>query len=202
MAEYCESSLDRLWEEYSRVFRDFDDLTLGRWMAQTLGQLQGRAWRASHPLVGAYRLACRWAHDRQIWLKRLATAPAAYPEAGCCRAPLLVLLNRDVIEAGLLCEHCRDTAVPFDEIPGEVRPALKEWAEAYAPVHAVAHWDEAQQRQAGDYDQAKETAAVAAEKFLATAGTQLASRLLEFYPVVIWEDQDECLDVCPEDIPV
>ena len=53
------SPLDSLWQEYARVFRDWDDLTLGRWLAQTLGQLEGRAWRLSHPLVGAYRLAAK-----------------------------------------------------------------------------------------------------------------------------------------------
>ena len=40
-----ESPTDRLWKEYSLAFRDFDDLTLARWLAQTLGQLQGRVWR-------------------------------------------------------------------------------------------------------------------------------------------------------------
>ena len=76
-----ESPFDRLWREYSAVFRDFDDLTLARWLAQTLGQLQGRAWRLSHPLLGAYRLAAQLAHDRQIWHKRLATTPHSYSEA-------------------------------------------------------------------------------------------------------------------------
>src|ERR1041385_8195194 len=113
MAFESESSspLDSLWQEYARVFRDFDDLTLARWLAQTLGQLEGRAWRLSHPLVGAYRLAAQIAHDRQIWLKRLATIPAAYTESPCCRAPLLPLLTRDVKDAGLACQHCGSTAV-------------------------------------------------------------------------------------------
>ena len=38
---------DRLWKEYSEVFADFDDLTLARWLAQTLAQLKGRALRFS-----------------------------------------------------------------------------------------------------------------------------------------------------------
>ena len=58
-------------------------------------------WRLSHPLVGAYRLAAKIAHDRQIWFKRLATPPAAYAESPCCRAPLLPLLTRDVCAEGL-----------------------------------------------------------------------------------------------------
>ena len=68
--------LDRLWKEYGRAFHDFDDLTLGRWLAQTLGQLQGRVWRMSHPLLGAYRLAAELGHDRQVWLKRMASTPS------------------------------------------------------------------------------------------------------------------------------
>src|ERR1041384_2829965 len=74
MGTNADSPLDLLWKEYSLVFREFDDLTLARWMAQTLGQFEGKAWRLSHPLMGAYRLAAQLAHERQIWLKRLATA--------------------------------------------------------------------------------------------------------------------------------
>ena len=102
MANDQDSPLDRLWQEYGEVFREFDDLTLARWMAQTLGQLQGRVWRQSHPLLGAYRLAAQLAHDRQIWLKRLVSAPHAYVESPCCRAPLLPLFTRDVVESGLV----------------------------------------------------------------------------------------------------
>jgi hypothetical protein len=31
-------------------------------------------------------------------------------------------------------------------------------------------------------------------------GSKLVPQLMEHYPAVIWEDQDECLDVRPEDI--
>src|SRR3982074_2813223 len=99
MANMSESPLDRLWKEYSAVFRDFDDMTLPRWLAQTLGQIEGRAWRLSHPLAGAYGLPARLAHDRQICFKRLCSAPPAYLEAPCCRAPLLPLLTRDVLDS-------------------------------------------------------------------------------------------------------
>jgi len=88
MATNADSPLDLLWKEYSLVFRDFDDTTLGRWLAQTLGQLQGKAWRLSHPLLGAYRLAAQRANERHIWSQRLASPPPAYPESSCCRAPL------------------------------------------------------------------------------------------------------------------
>src|SRR5436190_1102280 len=117
MAIESESPQDRLWHEYSAVFRDLDDMTLGRWLAQTLGQLKGKPWRLSHPLLRAYQLAAQLAHERHIWFKRLATPPPPYSESQCCRAPMLPLLTRDVREAGLICQHCSDTLVPFDEIP-------------------------------------------------------------------------------------
>src|SRR5690242_3901932 len=167
MATNPESPLDLLWKEYSVVFRDFDDLTLARWLAQTLGQLEGRIWRLSHPLMGAYRLAAQLAHQRQVWLKRLATPPSSYTEAPCCRAPLLPLLTRDVRESGLICQHCSETLMPFDEIPEILRPELESWAAQYAPVHAVAHWEDRQRKSAGSYDQALDNAAEEAERLLA-----------------------------------
>jgi hypothetical protein len=195
-----ESPLDRLWQEYSRVFKNFDDLTLARWMAQTLGQIEGGVWRLSHPLLGAYRLAAQLAYDRQIWLKRLATTPAAYPESSCCRAPLLPLLTRDVLDSGLVCQHCTETAIPFDEIPAALQDEIKVWAQEYAPVHAVAHWEDRQRKSVGHYERACETAAQKAEKLLATAGRELAPKFLDYYPAIVWEDQDECLEVRPVDI--
>lgn len=195
-----DSEVDVLWKEYALAFRDWDDHTLARWLAQTLGQLEGRVWRLSHPLVETYRLAAQLAHDRQVWFKRLATPPAAYAIAGCCRAPVLPLLTRDVKENGLLCSHCNETLLPFDEIPVAVRKDLAAWADAYAPVHAVAHWDEARQKSVPDYDRAYESAAQEAEVLLARAGFELGPRLLDFCPAVVWEDHDECLEVRPEDI--
>ncbi|HSU55311.1 MAG TPA: hypothetical protein VLT36_14740 [Candidatus Dormibacteraeota bacterium] len=197
-----ESPLDLLWKEYSLVFRDFDDLTLARWLSQTLGQLEGKAWRLSHPLLGAYRLAAQTAHEKQIWLKRLATPPHAYSESPCCRAPMLPLLTRDVKDAGLICQHCNDTLVPFEEIATSMQGPLDGWAAKYGPVHAVAHWDDRQRKSAGDYDRAFETAADEAEDLLAEAGKALAVQLLEFFPAVVWEDQDECLEVRPEDVKI
>ncbi len=195
-----DSPLDQLWKEYGEVFRGFDDLMLARWMAQTLGQLEGRVWRLSHPLLGAYRLAAQLAHERQIWLKRLATPPSAYADSPCCRAPALPLLTRDLPEMGLICQHCSETLVPFEEIPSPLRGDLADWAGLYAAVHAVAHWDDRQRKSAGDYDRAYENAASEAERLLGTLGDKLAPRLLEQYPAVVWEDQDECLEVRPEDV--
>ena len=200
MAFDSDAPLDQLWKEYSLVFRDLDDLTLARWLAQTLGQLEGKSWRLSHPLIGAYRLAAQLGHERQIWHKRLATPPAAYTESSCCRAPGLPLLTRDVRESGLICQHCSETLVPFDEIPAEVAGSLTDWATQYEPVHAVAHWDDRQRKGAGNYDRAYENAAQQAERLLAHAGHELSPKLLEHFPTVVWEDQDECLEVRPEDV--
>ncbi|MSU57255.1 MAG: hypothetical protein EXS35_03575 [Pedosphaera sp.] len=200
MAFDSNDPLDQLWREYSLAFREFDDITLARWLAQTLGQIQGKAWRQSHPLVGAYRLASQVGHDKQIWHKRLATPPAAYAESACCRAPLLPLLTRDVRGDGLICQHCNETLVAFEDIATEIRPDVENWAAQYDPVHAVAHWDDRQRKSAGNYDRAYENAAQEAERLLARAGGELAPKLLNFYPAIIWEDHDECLEVRPEDI--
>jgi hypothetical protein len=200
MATDPDTPLDLLWKEYSAAFRDFDDLTLGRWLAQTLGQLEGKSWRLSHPLLGAYRLAAQLGHERQIWFKRLATPPPAYPESPCCRAPMLPLLTRDLRDTGLICQHCSDTLVPFDELPESLQSELADWAARYGPVHTVAHWDDRQRKSARDYEHAFDNAAEEAERLLAEAGRTLAPKLLEFYPAVVWEDQDECLEVRPEDV--
>ena len=195
-----EQSLDRLWREYSQVFCDFDDLSLARWMAQTLAQMAGRVWRLSHPLQGAYRLAAQVAYERQIWLKRLVTIPGSYTKAPCCRSPRLPLFTRDIIENGLICQHCSDTVVPFNELPGGLLSALRRWSEEYEPVHEVAHWEESRREAAADYEQQYEEAARSAERLLAQAGSRLVPMLLDLFPAVVWEDQDECLDVQPEDI--
>jgi len=200
MAFDSDAPLDQIWKEYGLVFRDLDDLTLARWLAQTLGQLEGKSWRLSHPLIGAYRLAAQLGHDRQIWHKRLATPPAGYAESPCCRAPILPLLTRDIRESGLICQHCSETLVPFDEISADIAANLVDWATQYEPIHAVAHWDDRQRKGAGNYDRAFENAAQQAERLLARAGGELSPKLLDHYPTVVWEDQDECLEVRPEDV--
>ena len=110
------------------------------------------------------------------------------------------LLTRDVREAGLVCQHCSETLVTFDEIPRGLQAELETWASTYGPIHAVAHWDDRQRKAARDYDRAFDQAAAEAEQLLAQAGRTLAPKLLEFYPAVVWEDQDECLEVRPEDV--
>jgi hypothetical protein len=193
-------SVNELWAEYKRPFADFDDLTLARWLAQTLGQFEGRLWRVSHPLVGAYRMASELAHDRDIWHKRLASAPPNFPLSQCCRSPLLPLFTRDVVNSGLLCQHCGETAVDFDDIPTTLRAKVQEWAEDYAIIHAVAHYDEGQMRSSGNYDEVFEKAARDAETALRKAALEILPELLEHYPTLLWEDQDECLEVEPGDI--
>jgi hypothetical protein len=196
----AESLPDRLWKEYSLAFEDFDDLTLARWLAQTLGQLQGRTWRFSHPLIGAYRIAAEVGHRKQIWLKRMANFPAGFAAAECCRAPTLPLFSRDIQQSGLICQHCSETLIAFEDLPADLQPSLLAWVNDYSAVHAVAHWDDTQRRSVSDYDLACDEAATKAETLLATAATQLLPKFLDHFPAIIWEDQDECLEVLPEDI--
>ena len=196
-----QDGVEKLWRDYGAVFRGFDDLTLARWMAQTLGQLQGGLWRLSHPLLASYRLAAQVAHERQIWHQRLINVPPDYLTAECCRAPLLPMITRDLPESGLVCLHCNGTAVALDEI-GKHRKTLEQWALKYAPVHTVAHWDDKQRKAARDYDKAYDAAAEEAEQLLMELGSKLARPLLDSYCTVVWEDHDECLQVRPEDILV
>ena len=90
--------------------------------------------------------------------------------------------------------------MPFNEIAEDVRASLGAWAKQYEPVHAVAHWDDRQRRRVSNYDAAYENAAKEAEQCLSRAGRELAPQLLNLYPAIIWEDQDECLEVRPEDV--
>lgn len=201
MADDGATPLDDLWAEYGEALKDFDDLSLARWLSQTMGQFNGRVWRFSHPLVGVFRLAAQVAHERQIWFKRLVTTPRDYLESECCRAPLLPLVTRDVLDVGLLCQYCAGTAVPVDEIPLVARGALNDWARGYNAIHDVAHWEEAKKRRVGNYQEVYEQAAKEAETMLVKVGRDLVPLLMDDYPAVVWEDQDECLDVRPEDIP-
>lgn len=192
--------VDKLWEEYKRPFEQFDDLTLARWLAQTLGQFEGRLWRMSHPLVSAYRAAAELGNDRDIWHKRIATIPPAFTPAECCGAPLLPLFTRDILNTGLVCQHCGATAIEYDEIANVLKEKIEPWAEDYADLHAVAHFDEGQMRSAGDYDQVFEKAASQAEEQLSIAAREILPGFLDYFPALVWEDQDECLEVEPKDI--
>lgn len=193
---------DRLWKEYTRVFEEQDDLTLARWLVQTLAQLKGRAWRHSHPLIASYRLAAGLAHRKQIWHQRLVTFPGDFLPSQCCRAPMLPLLSRDVMKTGLTCLHCAETLVPVEEIPEDLQKAVRDWAAEYEPIHAVAHWDDDQQKASRNYDRAYDDAGLRAENLLAFAGRDLTPRFLEHYAAIVWEDHDECLEVDPEDVVI
>jgi hypothetical protein len=45
-----------------------------------------------------------------------------------------------------------------------------------------------------------EEAAMQAEELLAQLSEDIVPLLLESVPAILWEDQDECLEVRPEDI--
>ena len=200
MADEQPPTRDLLWSQYTQVFAEMDDLSLARWMAQTLSQFSGQSWRLSHPLMLSYELAAGVAHDRQVWLKGMAIIPAGYTVAECCRAPLLPMFSRDVLDTGLLCKHCNEICIAFDDLPEELKPRIEKWATEYDTAHAIAHWEEDGIKLPPDYEQVLELAAQTAESLLAEGGTLLAPALLEFYPAVAWEDRDECLEVNPEDI--
>ena len=194
-------STEVLWQDYSALFQRFDDLALARWMAQSLGQLQGHLWRMSHPLVASYRLAAKVSLDRQIWHQRLVNVPPDFCLADCCRAPIVPMVTRDLLEKGLVCMHCGQEMVALDQIEDKMlTEKLSQWAEGYAPIHGVAHWGEERRKSQDQYEHAFEQAAQKSEAQLSYLGSTLAPLLLGYFPMVIWEDQDECLQVRPEDI--
>jgi len=200
MAEDNSGRIDLLWSEYSLFLRDWDDITLSRWLAQILSQLQGAVWRQSHPLVGSFRLGAVESKRRNLRVSRWTQIPHGYQAADCCGAPLLPLVNRNTAEEGLLCIFCDRPAMTFEQLPGELQPALKEWAERYHPVHEVAHWTEEQKLRCGDYDKAYNDAAAAAEELLQELHSRILLDWAEAFGAVAWEDADECLDVRPDDL--
>jgi hypothetical protein len=101
---------------------------------------------------------------------------------------------------GLVCQHCSETAVPFEEIPAELLDPVKKWGAEYGRVHSIAHWDDRERRTVPDYQATLENAASDAERLLKFAHANILPRFLDFYPAIIWEDQDECLEVRPDDL--
>lgn len=200
MSDEDTMQLERLWDEYGQFLNSWDDLTLSRWISQTLGQIEGHVWRASHPLVGVFRLAAVAAHRRGIPLRRHARIPDAYQVSECCGMPLLPLVTRDVLENGLICPFCDQRLLGLQDLSYGLGSSLGSWAEAYAKVHEIAHWSEEEKRQHGDYDRAFNQAAQQAEDLLAELATEILPPFLEEYPAVIWEDHDECLDIRTDDI--
>lgn len=200
MAEDDHQRLQELWEHYRASIQDYDDLTLARWIAQTLGQLKGKVWRLSHPLVGLHRLLASTAHQRAVRVGRLARVPEDFPVCPHCGAPLLPLVTRDSGVDGLICESCGGVAVTVEEMPEPLRGLLADWSQRYRPVHDVAHWEDAQRRQCPDYERAYQDAAEQAEQLLLELSGEILPQALEHYPAIVWEDHDECLDVRPDDI--
>lgn len=191
---------DRLWQQYGALFQRFDDLTLARWLVQTLAHFNGGLWRYSHPLVGAYKLAAQTGHQRQVWLKRLVDFPNPFTTAECCRSPFFPLVTRDVVESGLICMHCNETALTWSEIPSDIQPLLERWSKDYSQIHRVAHLEGAERAAVGNFDDALDDAADQAAKSLKKAVADVFPTLLDVYPAVVWEDHDECLEVRPEDV--
>ncbi len=192
---------DPLWREYGEIFRSLDDFSLARWMSQTLGQFRGRVVRLSHPLMVAYRLANDQAFERDVWPRRLVPAPHGYHPSPCCSAPFLPRIHYDVAESGLLCEHCWEILVPFGDLPADFQPLLRDWGERYDRKHQVAHWtDEEMARFEGDFSQHRAESVSEALGLLSGLRGEILPGLLDHYPALVWDDQDECLEIGPEDI--
>ncbi len=194
--------LHQLWKHYASCLAEFDDISLARWLSQTLGQLHGKVWRLSHPLVGVCRLLAQEANRRGIWKRELVALPFNYQRANCCHAPFLPLVTRDVIEHGLLCEHCGATGVEMEDLPPRVARHLTQWAEQYADLHEVAHWEEAHREAIGDYEDVFEQTAMQAQAMLEALPVAILPPLLDTFPAVVWEDHDECLDIRPEELEI
>ena len=148
-----------------------------------------KRWASSKAVPGG----CRIRSSARIgWLPRSPTTarsgssgsprrPRVTRNRPCCRAPLLPLLTRDVRAEGLICQHCNEILVPFDELPAELRElAVSAWAQQYEPIHAVAHWDDRQRRRVSNYDEAFENAAKQAEQLLGVAGREVGAQAVEF----------------------
>ncbi|MDX6766590.1 MAG: hypothetical protein SFU85_07355 [Candidatus Methylacidiphilales bacterium] len=200
MSHDDQDRLQQLWEEYRRPVASYDDPALARWIAQTLGQLKGQIWRLSHPLVGLHRLLATTAHKRGLRVARLAQVPDDFPRCTHCDGPLLPLVTRDLVDDGLVCETCGGSAVAFADLPEDLTPKLRQWAESYASVHAVAHWADDEKNAHGDYEKAYQQAAEQAETLLLELAQEHLPALLDHYPALVWEDHDECLDVRPDDV--
>ena len=122
MAFESDSPLDSLWKEYGRAFQDWDDLTLGAgWRKRSASSKAGRGGfrTRSSARTGSRRNSrttgrsgsSGWPRRRRLMRNRRAAA-----------RPFLPLLTRDVRESGLICQHCNETLVPFDEISADFAP--------------------------------------------------------------------------------
>ena len=188
-----------LWEEHTRALRSWDDLSLVRWLNQTLGQLYERCWRASHPLVIVYRLGATVAHQRDLWNRRTFSFHHHYQRTSCCGAPVIPFISFEVCSHGIYCSCCGEVLNTLDDLPSDLAMNFREWSKEYEVIHQVAHWTDAERKHCGDYDQALDHACEKALPMLARLGYQLAPSLLTLFSTMFWEDADHCLDVIPED---
>jgi hypothetical protein len=189
-----------LWQEHMRALKTWDDLSLSRWLNQTLGQLHERAWRASHPLVVAYRLGATVAHQRDLWNRRTFTSNHHYELAVCCGAPQIPFVTFEVSTHGIYCSCCGEVLNTLDHFAVPLAEAFRKWGQTYEPIHQVAHWTDGERKKSGDYNKAFDQAFEKAIPLLAQLGYELTPQLLLTYPTVFWEDADNCLDVIPEDV--
>lgn len=194
-----ESGFD-LWQEHTRALKSWDDLSLARWLSQTLGQLHERCWRASHPLVVAYRLGATVAHQRDLWNRRSLSFNHNYQAASCCGAPSIPFISFEVCTHGVYCSCCGEVLARLEDLAPALAAKFRDWGRAYDPIHQVAHWTDPERKQCGDYDKALDLSCERAAPLLARMGYQLAPSFLPIYSAVFWEDADNCLDVIPEDI--
>ena len=190
-----------LWHEHMRALKSWDDLSLARWLNQTLGQLFERSWRASHPLVLAYRLGAAVAHQRDLWNRRILSIDAHYQPTDCCRAPSIPFVTFEACTHGIYCSCCGEVLLMIEELEASLASSFKHWSSHYEAVHSVAHWSEEERKRYGDYDEALDRASARAVPLLSRFGYQLVPRFLQTFPTVFWEDSDHCLDILPEEIP-
>jgi len=81
-----------------------------------------------------------------------------------------------------------------------LRAEVEGWAARYAPVHAVAHWMIASAKAPATTTTPTRKPPPRRKGCLASPERTSPPKFLEFYPAAVWEDQDECLSIQPEDI--
>lgn len=190
-----------LWQEHMRGLRSWDDLSLVRWLSQSLGQFYERSWRVSHSFVVAYRLGVTVAHQRDVWNRRIFSFHQNYQTAPCCNAPTIPLVSFEMMSHGIACSCCGGELISLKELPLSLRKAFMDWGRRYDSIHQVAHWDDERKKESKNYDKDFDEAGDRAIPLLTELGYKLVPKLLELYPAIFWEDGDHCLDLRPEEIP-
>jgi hypothetical protein len=189
-----------LWSEHARALKSWDDLLLARWLNQNLTQLEEHCWRASHPIVVAYRLGATVAHQRDLWNRRTFTLNPHYQRAACCNGPSIPFVSFEVSAYGFYCSCCGEVLRRIDDFPSDIAESFNKWGVAYDQFHHIAHWDETERAKCKNFETEVDQAAEKATPLLSQLGYKLAPKLLLQFPAVIWEDSDACLDIIPEDL--